>query len=263
MNRSTAAWLSVVSCAVILAAWSAGCGGGSPAPGGKAGSGGHGGSTAGASGQAGGTAGAAGSTAGAGGGEAGAAGGTAGAAGSAAGSDGGAAGSTAGAGGGAAGSTAGSDGGTDVAMDTKADAEGDSKADTAEVAPTPCVSGGTCSDQNFTCSISRTCRRNQEQFCFCAPNNKIACEPCDTPDAGEDAGNDASTDASTDSGTDAGNALPACPANASNPNTTCDTNGDRCAQSACSNNHRQQVCVCVVFNGNTGRYFCGLSAMCQ
>jgi hypothetical protein len=180
-----------------------------------------------------------------------------------AGADGGAAGAAGGAAGAAGGGAAGAAGTTDGGMDTKTDGS----ADAADVAPTPCVSGGTCSDPAFTCSIARTCRRNQEQFCFCAPNNKIACEPCDTTDAGTDASGDASTDASGDASgdaSDAGNTLDPCPANASNPATTCDVNGDRCAQGACNtNNHRQQVCVCVVFNGNTGRYFCGLSAMCQ
>jgi hypothetical protein len=262
MTRTTT-WLAALSCAVLLACFSQGCGGSSPASNGK---GGNGGSKAGNTGSSG----ASGNAGSSGAGTTGNPGtsGDNGTAGSTAGTGGGSGGSTAGTGGGSGGSTAGTGGGTagttDAGMDTSGDTS-DAKSDTAEVAATPCVAGGTCSDQTFTCSITRTCRRNQEQFCFCAPNNKIACEPCDTVDAGTDAGSDAGTDASTDSGTDAGTALAACPANVNNPNTTCDTNNDRCAQSACNaTTHRQQVCACIVFgNNNTGRWFCGATARCQ
>ena len=258
MTRTTT-WLSVLSCAAVLAACSVGCGGTSPAgkSDGGAGKGGSGGATAGS----------AGATAGSGGGAA----GDNGTAGATAGSGG----ATGGSGGGTAGGTAGSDGGTAGAAgtttdggnsDTPVDSSGspdsgsDTKADTAEVAPTPCVSGGDCSDQMFTCSITRACRKNQEQFCFCAPNNKIACEPCDVVDAGVDA----SADASADSGTDAGNVVPACPTNVNSFNTACDTVGDRCTMGACNTTtHRQQECSCFALGNNDARWICGgFTMMC-
>ena len=202
MTRTTT-WLSMLSCAVIVAACSIGCGSSGPSGGGKAG---HGGSAGGGAGAGGGTAG-----------------------------------------------TGNNDGGNM-----------DSKADSAEV-NIACVAGGDCTGApvDFQCTISRTCRVRQVQYCFCAPNNKIACEPCDTVDAGADA----SVDAGTDSGTDGGSGLPACPANANNPNTTCDTNGQTCALGACNaSTHRQQECVCVKFgisNANS-RYICYTAAMtCQ
>jgi hypothetical protein len=262
MTRTTT-WLSVLSCAAVLAACSVGCGGTSPAgkSDGGAGKGGSGGATAGS----------AGATAGSGGGAA----GDNGTAGATAGSGGGTGGATAGSGGSAGGATAGSGGSTagaagtttdggnpDTAVDSSGstDAGSDTKADTAEVAPTPCVSGGDCSDQTFTCSITRTCRKNQEEFCFCAPNNKVACEPCDVVDAGVDA----STDASADSGTDAGNVVPACPTNVNSFNTACDTVGDRCTMGACNTTtHRQQECSCFALGNNNARWICGgFTTMC-
>ena len=236
MTRTTT-WLSTFSCAVILAAIG-GCGSSSPANTGKggsggshdgaAGSGGNAGTTSDASGQAGSTddaaAGSGGATAGSGGATAGSGGATAGSGGTKA--DGGTAGAKA-------------DAGTDTGTDAT---------------PTPCVLGGTCS-QDFTCTMTRTCRRNEEQFCFCDPNNKIACEACDTIDAGTDGGG---TDAGVDSGTDAGAGLPMCPANVMNRNTTCTTFNERCAVDACTN-RRQEQCLCVMF-GNTGRWFCNQAA---
>jgi hypothetical protein len=292
MNR-TLTWLSVVTCAAVLAALSNGCGSSTPASNGKAG---HGGGTAGTSsagagggsagatagsggdngnagataGSAGGAAGAAGGTAGAAGGAAGAAGGTAGAAGGAA----GAAGGTAGAAGGTAGAGGNKDGGMDSPVDSagNGDTKADTSADTAEVAAIPCVNGGDCTGapDNFACSITRTCRRNQEQACFCAPNNKIACEPCDVIDAGTDAGTDAEADAGSDAGADAGDAgtaLPACPANVMSGTTTCDTAGDRCAHGACTAQGRQPECICINFGAAAGstRWFCNnaFTTVCQ
>ncbi|HEV3031345.1 MAG TPA: hypothetical protein VG319_06860 [Polyangia bacterium] len=241
MIRKTT-WLSTFSCAVILAAIG-GCGSSSPATTGKggsggsndgaAGSGGTGGATSDASGQAGSNDDAA---AGSGGATAGSGGATAGSGGATAGSGG----ATAGAGGHA---------GTGGAGGTKADAGTDTGTDAT---PTPCVLGGTC-PADFTCTMTRACRRNQEQFCFCDPNNKIACEACDTVDAGTDGGG-------ADAGTDAGAGIPMCPANVMNRNTTCTTFNERCAVNACTN-HRQEQCLCVMF-GNMSRWFCNAAA-CQ
>src|SRR5450432_3796991 len=263
-------WLSAFSCAAVLgAALSiAGCGS-SPTASGKDGGAGHGGSdggtagaTAGATGSAGNT-GSAGATAGTGGGTAGATAGT----------GGGTAGATAGTGGGTAGAMAGAggnkDGGMDLAADTKTDTATDVKTDTSidvstDVPPTPCVSGGTCTDQDFACTITRTCRRNQEQVCFCAPNNKIACEPCDAIDAGTDANTDAGTDAGADGGTDAGTCLAMCPANVMNRNTTCfffNTTGTTGTCNATT--HTEPSCICVVNGNNAGRWFCGFNTRCQ
>jgi hypothetical protein len=256
MTRTS--WLYALSCAAVLgAALSiAGCGS-SPTASGKDGGAGHGGSgggsagaTAGATGSAGAT-GTAGATAGTGGGTAGTGCGTAGTGGGTAGT-------------GTAGAT---DGGPDVAADTKTDTATDLKTDTStDGPPTPCVSGGTCTDQDFACTITRTCRRNEEQVCFCAPNNKIACEPCDTIDAGTDANmsTDAGSDAGTDSGTDAGTALAMCPANVMNRNTTCTTNAVRCTTGTCNaTTHTEPSCICVVNGNSAGRWFCGFSTRCQ
>jgi hypothetical protein len=275
MTRTTT-WLSTLSCAVILAACSVGCGSSGPANNtGKAGHGGNAGGGAGAGGT--GTAGS-GSTAGAGGGTAGDN-GTAGAGGSAAGTAGsggsaggtaGAAGGTAGAAGGTAGAgggTAGAGGGTAGGTAGTGNNDGgnmDSKSDTAEVAQIMCVAGGDCTGApaNFTCTITRTCRRNQEQDCYCDPNNKIACEACDTIDAGTDAG----MDAGVDSGTDAGSAIPACPGNINSFNTMCDNAGDRCTMGTCNTTtHRQAACACLPFSATNNRWVCGggFSVMCQ
>lgn len=239
MTRKTT-WLSTFSCAVLLAAIG-GCGSSSPANTGKggsggsqdgaAGSGGTGGATSDASGQAGSNddaaTGSGGATAGSGGATAGSAGATA----------------------GSGGATAGSGGATAGAGGAKADAGTDTGTDAT---PTPCVLGGTCA-QDFTCTMTRACRRNQEQFCFCDPNNKIACEACDTIDGGTDGGGG-------DAGTDAGTGIPMCPANVMNRNTTCTTFNERCAVNACTN-RRQDQCLCVMF-GNMGRWFCNQAA-CQ
>jgi hypothetical protein len=260
MTRTTA-WLSFISCAALLAAVSiGGCGSSTPANNGKGGSGGSRDGGAGAGGAGGGTAGAAGdngiagSTAGSDGGVAGAAGGTAGADGGTAGAAGGTDGGTAG----AAGAT--TDGGSDVASDVKSEAGGDTASDmSSDVPPTPCVEGGSCSS-DFSCSITRTCRRNQEQLCFCAPNGKIACEPCDTTDAGTDAGSDAGGDAGADAGTDGGGTdggIAMCPANVISGTTACSTALDRCAATACTNN-RQRTCVCFNPAGgdNANHWYC-------
>src|SRR5450432_1165951 len=241
-------WLSAFSCAAVLgAALSiAGCGS-SPTASGKDGGAGHGGSDGGTAGATAGATGSAGNT--------------------------GSAGATAGTGGGTAGATAGAggnkDGGMDLAADTKTDTATDVKTDTSidvstDVPPTPCVSGGTCTDQDFACTITRTCRRNQEQVCFCAPNNKIACEPCDAIDAGTDANTDAGTDAGADGGTDAGTGLAMCPANVMNRNTTCTTNATRCTTGTCNaTTHTEPSCICVVNGNNAGRWFCGFNTRCQ
>jgi hypothetical protein len=241
-RTSLTSWLSALSCAALLAAIS-GCGSSGPAnktgnagtnggdaAAGSTGSGGSGGGTGGsttdASGQAGATAGSGGATAGSGG------------------ATGGAGGATGGTDGGAAGATGGADGGT-------AGAGGNSDAG-ADVPPTPCVSGGDCSG-DFSCSITRTCNRNQEQLCFCAPNGKIACEPCEAADAGADAGPDGSTG---DAGgtTDGGVAM--CPANVMTRVTACATANARC-QGTCTN-MRQDTCLCFNPPGgdNANHWYC-------
>jgi hypothetical protein len=124
---------------------------------------------------------------------------------------------------------------------------GGSKADAGtDAATTPCMAGSTCA-ADFTCSNTRACGPNREQFCFCDPNGKVACEGCSVPDAS--------------AGSDAG-ALKMCPANATNHNATCAMNEERCAASACTNN-KQDVCICAVFGGAaTGKWFCSTIA-CQ
>jgi hypothetical protein len=94
---------------------------------------------------------------------------------------------------------------------------------------------------------TRACGPNREQFCFCDPNGKVACESCATTDAG--------------AGTDAGT-LKMCPANATMRTATCNMNGERCAAGACTN-MKQDVCICAVLGGAaTGRWFCNTIA-CQ
>jgi hypothetical protein len=269
----------VLGCAVILAACSVGCGGSSPAT--KTGNGGHGGSAGGSAGAGGSTAGSGGSAAGSGGaaaGDNGGGGSTAGSGGATAGSGGAAAGSggaTAGSGGAAAGSggaTAGSGGataGSDGGAADKPNDSGNSDTNNAETPTIACVNGGDCTGApaDFTCSITRTCRRNQEQACFCAPNNKIACEPCDTVDAGTDAGG--GNDAGADAGADAGVSDPACPNNVVSGTTACDTATDgRCTHGACNTTtHRQPECICIAFGagGGNARWFCNnaITQMCQ
>jgi hypothetical protein len=264
----------MLSCAVILAACSVGCGSSSPAN--NSGKAGHGGNAGGSAGAAGSTAGA---TAGAGGaaGDNGMAGATAGASGATAGAGGmaggtaGAAGGTAGAAGGTAGATAGNDGGAAgaTAGNTGNDGgNGDAKTDVANIT---CVAGGDCTGApaDFTCSITRTCRRNQEQACFCAPNNKIACEPCDTVDAGTDAGSGTDGGGADAGGADAGASDPACPAGVVSGTTACDTAVDgRCTHGACNTTtHRQPECICVAFGagGGNARWFCNnaITQICQ
>lgn len=100
----------------------------------------------------------------------------------------------------------------------------------------------------FTCSNVRTCGPNREQLCFCDPNGKVACEGCTAVDGGTT--------------TDGGTALKACPANATNHNSVCTMNGERCAATACTNKH-QDVCICAVFGtAATGNWFCTTVA-CQ
>jgi hypothetical protein len=247
--------LSTLSSSLMLAAFFVGCGGGSPASNGKAG---HDGGTAGATGSAGATAGATGTAGdngaagaagdnGGGGATAGTAGGVAGSAGGAAGGAGSAAGGT---GGGTAGSgagTAGTSGNGGVGGGTAGTGAGGAKADAGtDAGPTSCMPGSTCA-VDFTCTNTRACGPNREQFCFCDPNGKVACEACTANDAG----------VSTDAGT-----LKMCPANATMRTATCTMNAERCAASACTN-MKQEVCICAVFGGAaTGRWFCNTIA-CQ
>jgi hypothetical protein len=102
----------------------------------------------------------------------------------------------------------------------------------------------------FTCINTRACGKNREQFCYCDPNGKVACETCQVDDGGT-----AAPDGGSDAGTDGGAGLPMCPANATKGNTTCTMNADRCAANAC-NNKGQEVCICAVFTGTTGQWFC-------
>jgi len=244
MTRTS--WLSALTCTALLAAIS-GCGSSTPAN--KTGNAGTNGGDA-AAGSTG-TAGSGGATGGSGGDTSGQAGATAGSGGATAGSGG----ATAGSGGATAGSggaTAGSDGGAAGAGGTN----GDGSTDTP---PPACVAGNAC-PTDFTCQISRTCRANQEELCFCDPDNKIACESCSPDnDGGADGGG---TDAGADAGTDGGTGLAMCPANVNNHNTTCDKNAERCAETTCSAAHRQMSCICVV-TGASGRWFCGFTTTCQ
>jgi hypothetical protein len=234
----------------MLAVLFAGCGSSSPANSGK---GGHDGGSDAATGSAGagGSTGAAGDTGG--GGSTGAAGDT-GAAGAPAGSGGstiGAGGSVAGTGGGTAGSagaTAGTSGNAGAGGGTAGTGAAGAKADGGtDAAVTPCQAGAMCAD-GFTCTNARACGPNREEFCYCDPMGKVACEACSTADAG--------------TGNDAGAGLKMCPANVMNRNATCTMNGERCAASACTNK-QQDVCICAVFGASaTGNWFC-TSLACQ
>jgi hypothetical protein len=246
MTRTTT-WLSVLSCAVILAACSVGCGGSSPAKNtGKGGQGGHaGGGSAGSTGTAGAAAGDTGSAGAAGGdtGSAGAAGGDTGSAGSAAGSGGSAAGST-GSAGAAAGSTgsAGMDGG---AADKPADSGNtDSNAD---VPTAVCGSANACYENGSTCETP--CNSNgRSSFCLCYDpaggpvRLEYQCFPnvsCTPPDAGTS--NDAGT---SDAGTDAGAGIATCTAGIMTGDA-CTTDGGLggICNTACTNN-MQRTCTC-------------------
>jgi hypothetical protein len=244
----------MLSCAVILAAYSVGCGSSGPAN--TAGKGGHGGSAVGSGGATGGsTAGSGGAAAGDNGsggaaagdnGSGGAAAGDNGGGGSAAGSGGGTAGSgggTAGSGGSTAGSsgTAGSDGGA-------ADKPNDSgNTDSSTDVPTAvCGNANTCYENGSTCETP--CSSNgRSSFCLCydpvgGPTRleyqcfmNVSCTP---PDAGT------SSDAGTDAGTDAGAGIATCTAGI--------MTGDACVADAglggicnttCTNN-MQRTCTC-------------------
>jgi hypothetical protein len=237
-----------LSSSLMLAVFLAGCGSSSPAANGKAGN--DGGSDT-ATGAAGATAGITGTTGaggdnGSGGAAAGAGGASAGAGGSSAGTAGGAGGGTAGTGTGAAG-TSGLAGNGGAGGGSAGTGAGGAKADGGtDAAATPCTVGSMCAD-GFTCTNVRACGPNREQFCFCDPNGKVACEGCSAVDGG--------------TGTDAGATLKACPANVTNRNATCTMNEERCAETACTNGH-QDECICAVFSGATGRWFCA-TVTCQ
>jgi len=253
MTRTTT-WLSVLSCAVILAACSVGCGSSSPANNtGKAGHGGNagggsagstGGNTGGGGSAAGdnGSAGAAAGDNGGGGSAAGAGGSAAGSGGSAAGSGGGTAGATAGSDGGTAGATAGSDGG---AADKPADS---GNTDSSTDVPTAvCGNANTCYENGSTCETA--CSANgRSSFCLCydpvgGPTRleyqcfaNVSCTP---PDAGTS--NDAGT---TDAGTDAGAGIATCTAGIMTGDA-CSTDGGLggICNTACNNN-MQRTCTC-------------------
>lgn len=253
MTRTTA-WLSVVSCAALLAAVSmGGCGSSTPASNGKGGNGGNHDGAAGAGGSApgaGGDNGAAGSAAGAGGDN-----GTAGAAGGAAGAAGGAAGATAGAGGGSAGAT---DGGSDATGDTKADG-GDAASDMSstesgsDAAAPICGDGNLCTENGTTCETD--CVRGRQSFCLCfdpaggPARLEYQCfmnVVCTNPDAGTDGGSDAgnSTDAgNTDAGNDGGSIISTCPAGIATGDACSADAGIQLCETTCTNNV-QRTCTC-------------------